>query len=86
MLVLSRRIGEKIIIPLSALGDLKLEDNDKIVITVIECNQKNKARLGFEARKEVPIHREEVFIAIEKEKEEEEKEGEEGPPEVEESP
>ena len=51
MLVLSRKKNESIII------------NDNIVITVVEIRG-DKVRLGFDAPKDVPIHRQEVYDAI----------------------
>jgi len=48
MLVLSRRIGERICI------------GDGIVVTVIRIND-DKVRLGIEAPKEVPVNRQEVL-------------------------
>ena len=51
MLVLSRKKEESIII------------NDNIVVTVVEIRG-DKVRLGFDAPKEVPIHRREVYEAI----------------------
>jgi carbon storage regulator len=51
MLVLSRKKNEKVVI------------NDDIVITVVEIRG-DKVRLGVEAPKEVPVHRQEVFDAI----------------------
>lgn len=51
MLVLSRKKNESIIIA----GD--------IVITVVEVRG-DKVRLGIEAPKDVPVHREEVYEAI----------------------
>ena len=51
MLVLSRKKNESIII------------NDDIVITVVEVRG-DKVRLGVEAPKEVPVHRNEVYEAI----------------------
>lgn len=51
MLVLSRKKNEKIII------------GDDIVIAVVEIRA-DKVRLGIEAPKEVPVHREEVYEAI----------------------
>lgn len=55
MLVLSRRKNEKIRI------------NDDIVITVVDL-WADKVRLGIEAPREVPVHREEVFHAIKEER------------------
>lgn len=51
MLVLSRKRGQKIVI------------NDNITIVVVEIRG-DKVRLGIEAPKEIPVHREEVFNAI----------------------
>ena len=53
MLVLSRRPNESIVI------------NDKIVITVIEIRG-DKVRLGIEAPRDVPVHRSEVYQAIQR--------------------
>ncbi len=51
MLILSRKKNESIII------------NDNIIVTVIEIRV-GKVRLGFDAPKEVPIHRQEVYDAM----------------------
>ncbi len=48
MLVLSRRIGEKIVIA------------DNIVVTVV-CIDRGKIRLGVDAPKDVPIWRQEIM-------------------------
>lgn len=53
MLVLTRKRGESIII------------NDDIKITLIEIRG-DKVRLGVEAPKEIPVHREEVYKAIQR--------------------
>lgn len=53
MLVLSRKKNESIII------------NDDITIVVVEIRG-DKVRLGIEAPKEVPVHRNEVYEAIRK--------------------
>lgn len=58
MLVLSRRRSEKVIIDLG--GRL-------ITVTIIEVDR-GKVRLGFDAPTEIPIHREEVYQAIQNEK------------------
>lgn len=55
MLVLSRKKDEKIII---LLGDGVI-----VECTVVEI-QGGKVRLGWNAPKDIPIHREEVFKAI----------------------
>ena len=54
MLVLSRQRDESIII------------GDNIVITVVDIRG-DKVRLGIEAPKEVPVHRQEVYEAIQRE-------------------
>jgi len=54
MLVLSRKKHESIVI------------NDDITIVVVEIRG-DKVRLGVEAPKEVPVHRQEVFDAIRRE-------------------
>ncbi len=59
MLVLSRKKDEKIII------------GDKITLMVIEIRG-DKVRLGIEAPKDVSVHREEVYEAIIKERNNEE--------------
>ena len=51
MLVLSRKKNECIVI------------NDNIIVTVIEIRG-DKVRLGFDAPRDVPIHRREVYDAI----------------------
>lgn len=51
MLVLSRKKNESIII------------NDNIVVMVIEIRG-DKVRLGIEAPKDLPVHRQEVYEAI----------------------
>jgi len=51
MLVLSRKKNESIVI------------NGNITVTVVEVHG-NKVRLGVEAPKEVPVHRQEVYEAI----------------------
>ena len=53
MLVLSRKKNESIVI------------NDDITIVVVEIRG-DKVRLGIEAPKEVPVHRQEVYDAIER--------------------
>ncbi|MBX3443317.1 MAG: carbon storage regulator CsrA [Planctomyces sp.] len=55
MLVLSRKQDEKIII------------GDSITLMVVSI-QGDKVRLGIEAPKHVSIHREEVYVAIQRER------------------
>jgi carbon storage regulator len=47
MLVLSRKLGEKIVI------------GDNIVVTVVKIDR-NQIRIGIEAPSEVPVYREEI--------------------------
>lgn len=47
MLVLSRKLGEKIVI------------NGNIVLTVVKIDR-NQIRLGIEAPKDIPVYREEI--------------------------
>jgi carbon storage regulator len=47
MLVLSRKLGEKIVI------------GDNIVVTVVKIDR-NQIRLGIEAPHEIPVYREEI--------------------------
>ena len=54
MLVLSRQRDESIII------------GDNIVITIVDIRG-DKVRLGIDAPKEVPVHRREVYEAIQRE-------------------
>ena len=56
MLVLSRKKDEALVI------------GDNIVVTVIEVRG-DKVRLGIEAPKEIPVHRQEVYEAIQRENE-----------------
>ena len=55
MLVLSRRVNEAIRI------------NDDITIVVVDIRG-DKVRLGIEAPKDVPVHRQEVYDAIQRKK------------------
>jgi len=54
MLVLSRQRDESIIIA------------DNIVVTIVDIRG-DKVRLGIEAPKEIPVHRREVYEAIQRE-------------------
>ena len=51
MLVLSRKKEQRIVI------------NDDIVITVVDIGR-DKVRIGIDAPKEIPVHRHEVYQAI----------------------
>jgi carbon storage regulator len=50
MLVLSRKLGEKIVI------------GDNIVVTVVKIDR-NQIRIGIEAPQEIPVYREEISPA-----------------------
>ena len=56
MLVLSRRKGEKIML------------RDDVVLTIVDIRG-DKVRVGIEAPADVPIYRQEVYEAINREKE-----------------
>ena len=66
MLVLSRKKNESIVI------------NDDITIVVVEIRG-DKVRLGIEAPKEVPVHRNEVYEAIRRSTQHTEGQPSEGP-------
>ena len=54
MLVLSRQRDESIVI------------GDKVVVTIVDIRG-DKVRLGIEAPTEIPVHRQEVYDAIQRE-------------------
>jgi carbon storage regulator len=58
MLILTRRIGETIVIS---------DGDDKISITVLGTDG-NTAKIGIEAPKDIPVHREEIYRRIQDEK------------------
>ena len=62
MIVIPRKVGESIVIW------------DNIIVTIVEIRG-DKVRLGITAPKSIPVHRKEIFEAIQREKAEaEEKE------------
>ena len=63
MLILTRRIGEALVI-----GDGATRA-DVIILGI----QGNQVRIGVEAPKEIPVHRQEIFDKIQKEKVQQEK-------------
>lgn len=56
MLILTRRVGESIVI------------GDDIVVTVVEAGR-DHVRLGVEAPRSIAVHRHEVYVAISQENE-----------------
>jgi carbon storage regulator len=54
MLILTRRVGETVMI------------GDGITVTVLEVKG-NQIRLGIQAPKEIPVHREEVYLRLQEE-------------------
>ncbi len=65
MLVLSRKKNEQITLDLREV-DLSKIANRIVTFTLVELRG-DKARLGIEADKGIPVHRREVFEAIESE-------------------
>lgn len=55
MLILTRRIGETLMV------------GDDVAITVLGVKG-NQVRLGVNAPKEIPVHREEIYLRIQAEK------------------
>jgi carbon storage regulator len=57
MLVLSRKVGERVLI------------GSSVVVTVAEI-QGNRVKLAFDAPNEIPVHREEVYHRLQQEEQE----------------
>lgn len=56
MLIFTRRKGERFMI------------GDDIVVTVLESDWAGQVKVGIDAPKDVPVHREEIYERIQKEK------------------
>lgn len=61
MLILTRRIGEKLVIDVPGL-------KTPVTVTVLGIKG-NQVRIGTDAPKDIPVHREEIYKRIVKERE-----------------
>lgn len=57
---------EKRMLVLSRKTDERIRIGDDISIVVVEIRDNYRVRLGIEAPKDVPVHREEVYQAIQR--------------------
>jgi carbon storage regulator len=55
MLILTRRVGESLVV------------GDDVILTVLGVKG-NQVRIGVNAPKEIPVHREEIYARIQQEK------------------
>lgn len=74
MLCLQRKTDEKIRIGGTGAGQLYVKDGDRFVpvdpitVMVLEHQQGDRVRLGIEAHRSVPVHRDEIFREIQRER------------------
>jgi carbon storage regulator len=61
MLIISRKTGESITMQ---------TPEGEVIVTVLGIQSNDGIRVGIEAPKKIPIYREEVFLRIQKEKDE----------------
>lgn len=66
MLVLTRKVDERLVIGQKGHVQLGLKDDRNIVITVVEVRG-GKVRIGIQAPREICVHREEVIQRINQE-------------------
>jgi carbon storage regulator len=62
----SQRIGDHAMLVLSRQRDESIFIGDQIKITIVDIRG-DKVRLGIEAPTEIPVHRQEVYEAIQRE-------------------
>ena len=68
MLVLSRKKNDSIVIDLRDVDLSRIPKDQRIIRVVTVEIRGDKVRNGVEANKDIPVHREEVFNAIERER------------------
>lgn len=70
MLILTRRIGESVIIAdQSQVKEVGLMVGDQQITVTVLGVKGNQVRLGFNAPKHIAVHREEIFKRIQQEQE-----------------